>query len=176
MYPLIRLLTSSIKARFSSRISVSDLCETTFRCRPWDLDMFMEVNNGRMLTLYDIGRFDLSIRTGLSEVLRRNRWGFAVAGSSVRYRRRVRMFDRVTIRTQLVGIDDRWTYVAQSMWVKGQPASSVLLRTAVTSKSGGVPTQKVLDEMGLEQWETELPEWVRSWVEGDALRPWPPEP
>ncbi|UYM15237.1 acyl-CoA thioesterase [Endozoicomonas euniceicola] len=176
MYPLIRLLTSSIKARLSSSISINDPCETTFRCRPWDLDMFMEVNNGRMLTLYDIGRFDLSIRCGLSGVLRRNRWGFAVAGSSVRYRRRVRMFDRVTLRTQLVGMDDRWSYIAQSMWVKGQPVSSVLLRTTVTSKNGSVPTQKVLEEMGLEQWQTELPEWVRAWTDGDEQRPWPPEP
>ncbi|AMO57361.1 thioeseterase [Endozoicomonas montiporae] len=176
MYPFIRLLTSSIKARFAPPVPADGVCETTFRCQPLDLDMFMEVNNGRVLTLYDIGRFDLSIRTGLSAVLRKNRWGFVVAGSSVRYRRRVRMFDRVTMRTQLLGMEGRWSYVAQSMWVKGQPVSSVLLRTAITSKSGTVPTEDVLREMGIEQWKTELPDWVKAWAEGDALRPWPPEP
>ncbi len=59
MYPLIRLLSTSVKARFAEKISIFDVCETRFRCRPWDLDMFMEVNNGRLLTLYDLGRFAL---------------------------------------------------------------------------------------------------------------------
>ena len=176
MYPIIRLITTSIKSKLASSLSVHDASETTFFCRPWDLDLFMEVNNGRMLTLYDLGRFNLSIRCGLAAVLRRKRWGLVVAGSSVRYRRRVRLFDKVTMRTQVVGVDDRWIYVAQSMWVKGHPASSVLLRTAITSKSGTVPTESVLHELGLESWNSELPEWVKAWAEGDSQRPWPPQP
>lgn len=174
MYPVVRLLTSSIKARLAPPLQANDTCETTFYCRPWDLDMFMEVNNGRILTLYDIGRFDLSIRTGLAGVLKRNRWGLTVAGSSVRYRRRVRMFDRVTLRTRVAGMDERWVYVIQSMWVKNQPVSSVLLRTAVTSRNGTVPSQQILHELGLDNWSAELPEWVKAWADADAQRPWPP--
>ena len=94
MYPLGRLWNTTRKAHKATkggeRLALDAVGEITFRCRPWDLDMFMEMNNGRVLTLYDLGRFDLSIRSGLWDTLRAQRWGLAVAGSSVRYRKRVR--------------------------------------------------------------------------------------
>lgn len=175
MYPFIRLMTSCLKAKLAQPIAVSDCCETTFRCRPWDLDLYLEVNNGRMLTLYDLGRFDLAIRIGLDQVLKRQRWGFAVAGSSVRYRKRVRMFDKVSMRTQLEGMDERWIYISQSMWVKGEPVSSVLLRTAVTGKDGAIPVDEVRRALKATDWNPDLPVWVQAWVDGDSQRPWPPE-
>lgn len=176
MYPLIRLTTSSIKARLAEKISIFDVCETQFRCRPWDLDMFMEVNNGRLLTLYDLGRFDLAIRSGLAGVLMKNRWGLVVAGSSVRYRRRVRMFDKVTMRTQVAGQDEKWTYIAQSIWVKGRATSSILLRTGVTARGSVIPTTEIAAAMKLDKLNTDLPSWVKAWAEADEERPWPPEP
>ena len=134
------------------------------------------MNNGRILTLFDLGRFDLSIRTGLSKILRQNRWGLAVAGGSARYRKRVRMLDKVTMRTQLAGVDDKWFFVSQSMWVKGQPTSSALLRTCITKGGRALPSSEVLDAMGLASWPHALPAWVAEWSEADATRPWPPEP
>lgn len=136
--------------------------------------MFLEMNNGRVLTLYDLGRFDLSIRTGLAKALKNHKWGLVVAGSSVRYRHRVKVFDNITIRTQVVGFEDRWTYIVQSMWVKGRPTSSVLLRTAVTSKGRVVSSHDVLNALGIVDWNPELPAWVASWIAGEEERPWPP--
>ncbi len=175
MYPLIRLLSTSVKARFAEKISIFDVCETRFRCRPWDLDMFMEVNNGRLLTLYDLGRFDLVIRSNLVNVLLKKRWGLVVAGSSVRYRRRVRAFDKVTMRTQVVGQDEKWTYIAQSIWVKGRPCSSILLRTGVTAGGKVITTDEVAAAMELEKLQ-HVPQWVAAWIAADAERVWPPQP
>lgn len=176
MYPFGRLLGISIKAAFSKPLDVGEISTTTFRCVPWDLDMFMEMNNGRVLTLYDLGRFNLAIRTGLAKVLKRNRWGLVVAGGTVRYRRRIKVFDRVTMRTQVAGMDDRWIYVAQSMWVKDQPCSSLLLRTGVTGNGKVVPTEAVREAMNLEGWVAEPSAWVKSWIDSEEDRPWPPEP
>ena len=176
MYPLIRLVTCSLRAVRSQPLPIDEVCETTFRCRPWDLDMFLEMNNGRVLTLYDIGRFDLSIRSGLAKVLHRNKWGLVVAGSSVRYRKRIRVFDKVTMRTRVAAIDERWIYVVQSMWVKGEAASSVLLRTGITGKGKTIPTQQVLAAMDAADWQVQTSEWVQSWIDSEAIRPWPPKP
>ncbi len=176
MYPFIRFITTSVKAIRDTKLDIFDVSETTFHIRPWDLDMFMEVNNGRVLTLYDLGRFDLATRSGLTTLLRKNKWGLVVAGSSVRYRRRVRMFDKVTIRTQVVGSDEKWVYITQSMWVKGRPASSVLLRTGVTAKGRVLPVEEVAAALGLGEWDVEMPVWVQAWIDADAGRDWPPQP
>ena len=175
MYPIIRLILLSINRLFSKKISPAEVFETTFRCRPWDLDMFLEMNNGRILTLYDLGRFDLVIRSGLGTVLRKNRWGLVVAGSTVQYRRRIRIFDKVTIRTQSVGLQGRWIYLAQSMWVKNQPTSSVLLRTGVTAKGQVISIDDVSKVLDIEPWIHETEGWVQSWIESEAKRLWPPK-
>ncbi len=176
MYPIIRLISSTMNAKKSEKLAFDDVSEIQFRCRPWDLDMFMEMNNGRILTLFDLGRFDMSIRTGLADVLRKNRWGLAVAGSTTRYRKRIKLFNKVTMKTQAVGYDEKWFYVAQSMWLGDTPASSVLLRTCITRKGGAVPTEEVLAQMNAEHWKPALPDWVEQWQQADSHRPWPPAP
>ena len=158
----------------SDPIKIDDMSSTTFRCRPWDIDMFLELNNGRMLTLYDLGSFDFSIRVGLARVLRQKGWGLVVAGSSARYRRRIRMFDKVTIHTHVAGFDHRWIYVEQSMWVKGAPVSSVLLRTGITSKGKVVPVDDVVEALGLERRQREPDGWIRDWIYSEDKRIWPP--
>jgi acyl-CoA thioesterase FadM len=176
MYPVIRLLTSTVRAMRATPLAYDGVSEISFVCRPWDIDMFGEVNNGRQLTLYDLGRFDLAWRCGLVRVLRDRHWGLTVAGSSARYRKRIRMFDRVTMRTKALGYDERWIYLAQSMTVKGEPASALLVRTCVTAKGRTVPTNDVRHALGDTNWQPVLPDWVRRWDEADKERPWPPVP
>lgn len=174
MYPIIRFIGGAIRAYRAPKLGIDQVSESSFICRPWDIDMFLEMNNGRILTLYDLGRFDLAIRSGLSGILRRKRWGLVVAGASVRYRRRVRMFDKVTIRSQLVGFDERWVYIVQSMWVKERPTSSILLRTGVTRNGSVIPTANVLAAFERPDWILEPEGWVKDWINSEAAREWPP--
>ncbi len=176
MYPVFRLITSSLMATRKPKLEPCGVSKMSFYARPWDLDMFLEMNNGRVLTLFDLSRFDLSIRTGFAKALWDNKWGLAVAGSTIQYRKRVRLFNKVTMHSQLVGIDEKWLFVAQSMWVRGKPTSAALLRTCVTSPKGTVPTSEVLAAMGIESFTPELPEWAKDWERMDKSRPWPTNP
>ena len=116
---------------------------------PWDLDMWMELNNGRTLTIYDLGRIPLAQRAGLVTALRKNRWGLTMAGASVMYRKRVRMFDRVTVKSRALGWDDKFIYLEQSMW-KGEACTShILYRSAVTDRNGIVPPPRGAGGHGL---------------------------
>lgn len=174
MYPFFRLIKTSLQAKRKPKLSYSELSSISFYCHPWDIDMFNELNNGRVLTLYDLGRTDLGVRCDLMATLLKQKWSLVVAGSSVRYRKRVRMFDKITMHTQCVGTDDKWVYLEQSMWVKGQPCSSVLIRSGITSKQGIVPPAQVFEAMGQKKNEDELPLWVREWIDSEQHRPWPP--
>lgn len=174
MYPFIRLLLTLRRARALGRADLTGEHVSHHLCLPWDLDGFLELNNGRTLTLYDLGRFGLGERVGLSAVLRARRWGLAVAGCSVRYRKRVTLFQRIEMRTRCVGWDDRFVYIVQSMWVNGTCTSQALMRTAVTSRQGTVPPLDVMAALG---WTGDVPEppaWVRAWIAAEAERPWPP--
>ncbi len=175
MYPFGRLLAIAWKAYRSPRQHFSDVGHCSFRAHPLDIDMFMEMNNGRQLTLYDLGRFDLSMKCGLPRVLKERRWGLVVAGASLRFRRRIRMFDKIDMRTRMVANDGRFFYFHQAMYVKGEPCSSLLARTGVTEKGKLVNTARVFEAMGEPEMSHEFPDWVRNWAKADLGRPWPPD-
>lgn len=179
MYPFLRfgktLAQSTFKSMRGKTLSLHDTSEITTISNFNDIDNFLEMNNGRIFTLFDLGRFDFAIRTGLGKKLLQNKWGLVVAGSTIQYRKRIRLFDKVTIKTRFLGADQRWLYIEQSMWVKGKATSHALLRTGVTNLMTGkvIETEKVFQAMGVSLDEFELPEWVRAWAEADKLRPFP---
>ncbi|MEL6169365.1 MAG: acyl-CoA thioesterase [Pseudomonadota bacterium] len=173
MYPVLRLVSELLRHRNAPPLGVGETHVTHLTCLPWDIDPFLELNNGRTLTLYDLGRFVLFNRLGYTPMMRANRMVGTVAGASIRYRRRIRMFDRFELRTRLVGWDDRFSYVEQSMWRKGEACSHILLRLAVTDANGLVPTTR-LEEIAGPLSRDLLPEWARAWADADARRPWPP--
>ncbi|MDO5648618.1 thioesterase family protein [Paracoccus sp. (in: a-proteobacteria)] len=174
MYPLIRFAKEMLKYRNAPRLAATDAHISTHICWPWDLDPWIELNNGRTLTLYDLGRLPLAQRTGLISVLRKRGWGITVAGNSVRYRRRIKMFDRFTMVSRLVGWDARFLYMEQSMWKGAECCNHMLVRTAVTSAAGIVPTAEIAAELGVDPVSPPLPDWVQAWIAADAGRPWPP--
>ena len=175
MYPIFRLAKELLKHRKPDGMGLFDTHVSHHICWPWDLDIWMELNNGRTLTLYDLGRVPTGNRMGLSKALMANKWGMAVAGASVRYRKRVTAFQRIEMRTRMVGWDERFFYIEQSMWVKGTCTSHILLRTAVTRQGGAVPTAEVAQAMRLDPTSPALPTWVQAWIDADAARPWPPK-
>ena len=61
----IRLIIYLIKSLFRNQMDVLETSHLRFHVWPNDLDFNMHMNNGRYLTVMDLGRFDLMIRTGL---------------------------------------------------------------------------------------------------------------
>ena len=175
MYPVVRLGWQLWKHRNDAPLSATGTHVSRHVCWPWDIDFWLELNNGRTLTIYDLGRLPLSGRMGLTRALMANRWGMSIVGASVRYRRRVRAFDLLEMRSRGLCWDDRFFYSEQSMWkTNGDCASHALFRSAVTGGSGIVPPAQVLQAMGQDPVSPPMPDWVAAWTRADAERPWPP--
>ena len=98
-----------------------------------------------------------------------------VAGSSVRYRRRVTVFSRITTHSRCLGWDERFLYTEQSMWKGEECASQVLIRSAIVGKSGIVPPAELAQAAGASTVSPKLPDWVTAWIAAEATRPWPPQ-
>jgi len=142
---------------------------------PWDCDMFGEMNNGRILTLYDLGRFGAAVRMGLWAVLKREKWGLAVAGTSIRYRKRITPLERYETRSRVLFWDKRFVYIEQGMFKRdGDCASHILIRIAIVEKGGLVPLPRVLAALGRSNVSPTMPAWAANWIEAESTRPWPP--
>ncbi|MEM6488143.1 MAG: thioesterase family protein [Pseudomonadota bacterium] len=176
MYPYLRTLGILLSARPTPGRAPEQPSVFRTVCWPWDADMFLELNNGRHLTLFDLGRLDYGARLGLFRALRRNGWGLVVGGVQVQYRRRIRVFQRFEIVTRLLARDAKWFYFEQTTVRRGTPCSSALLRVAVVDgPKGTVPTQRVAEALGWPDWHGALPAWAAQLAEADSARPWPPE-
>ena len=176
MYPYLRTAWILARTPLTPGMRPDDATELTLTCQLWDADMFGEMNNGRHLTLFDIGRLHYGKRFGFLKMLRENRWGLVVGGSTIQYRKRIHPFQRFTLHTRCLGRDDKWFYFQQTTLRQGVACSSALVRTAVISGPKGVmPTQAVADAMGWSDWRGVLPDWAAKWDAMDRSRPWPPE-
>ncbi len=171
MYPYIRTIRHTISASFKDKVK-DEHSVTKISTRVWfsDIDLYPELNNGRHLSIMDLGRYCHGIQMGLFAVLRKNKWGLMVAGNFTRYRRRIKLLQKFTIETEIVGYDDRWFYFYQKNVRKGVIHSSALIRTAITSKDGLVPSKNLVDQMGFD-FKPHIPDWVEKWIELNEVSP-----
>ncbi len=174
MYPIRRQILESIRAARLPALRPGEAHVHRFRVTPWDIDPFGDFNNGRIITLTDIGRIALAQRMGLIKVMRARRWGLAMAGSTPQYRKRVTVFQRCETRSRIVARDPRFIYIEHLLMAEGAPAAHIMCRTVITAERRMVPTDEVVAALGDPGWNPEKPDWVKAWIEAEALRPWPP--
>ncbi|MEL6775249.1 MAG: acyl-CoA thioesterase [Pseudomonadota bacterium] len=176
MYPYLRALGIVLTVRPDPAVAPEAPSIVRTRCWPWDADMFLELNNGRHLTLFDLGRFSHGARMGLFGVLRRRGWGLVVGGAFVQYRRRIRLFQRFEIVSRCLARDEKWFYFEQTTRQGDKACSSALVRVAVVAgPRGTVPTQEVCEALGQPAWQGRMPDWATALASADRDRPWPPE-
>lgn len=175
MYPLLRIAKSMVMARYQSPLRWGQVHVSHHICWPWDLDLWMELNNGRTLTLYDLGRVPLAMRSGIMRVLAQQKWGMTMAGATVRYRRRIRLFERVEMRSRCIYADGRFVYIEQSMWNRrGDCANHIVYRAAFVDANGIVAPERLAAALGQPLPDSPPPNWLAAWIKAEDLRPWPP--
>ncbi len=175
MYPIIRVINEVLRARRMPQLEALQAHVSYHRCWPQDLDGYMEMNNGRILSILDIGRTGLAQRVGLIAALKENGWGMTMAGNSVRYRKRIRPFVKFRNVSRAVGWDDKFFYLEHSLWIGDACAVQALFRSAITDKNGIVSPAKVFAHVGHHGVSPQMPAWVQAWIDAESKRPWPPE-
>ena len=174
MYPIFRVIKEYLTSQRLPALDPLGVHVSHHRCWPQDLDQYLEMNNGRILTVLDIGRTGLAQRVGLLDALRKHKWGLTMAGNSTRYRKRIRPFVKFRINSQAVGWDARFFYLEHTIWVGQDCAVQALFRAAVTDKNGIVPPARVFEAVGFTAPSPVMPAWVQTWIDADNTRPWPP--
>src|SRR5262249_40783260 len=88
--------------RNRQRVSVLDTTRVRVRVWPNDLDLNRHVNNGRYVSIADLGRIDFFLRTGLLRVALRRRAVPVVGDVLAKFRRDLRVFQTVEIYSRLL--------------------------------------------------------------------------
>ena len=99
--------------RFKSKLSIADVGKRTFRVWPTDIDAFNHMNNGVYLTLMDLGRFDLMLRAGKWQELKKLGWYPVVVSVSIVFRKSLAPWVLFDIETKIIGWDSEAVYAEQ---------------------------------------------------------------
>ena len=175
MYPYHRLLKMVLGNLFRKQEVFDIDKEYHFHFRPGfgDIDVYPEVNNGRHFVFCDLARYDIAFRIGLFKYVRKNKYAFVIGGSTMRYRKRLAPFRKATVRSKIVGFDEKFYYFQQTIEHKGEVKSSALIRAGIRFKGGSAPPGEIMRDLGYEL-EPFMEPWVVEWAEWDnETRPWP---
>jgi acyl-CoA thioesterase FadM len=165
-------LTSWRRPRLDAANAVSVL---PFRVSPLDLDISLHMNNGRYLTLMDIGRLDFLVRTGLWRAVRAHKWTPIASAIAIRYRRELRPFARFRLETRLISWAEA-SVVMEQVFVltsgphAGQVAARALFKGGIYARDERrfIDTARLMGEIGVTAQSPQLTPEVEAFLKADG--------
>lgn len=173
----LRLVWLFLTAPWRPRIAIPEgRSELTLRVLPNDLDFSLHMNNGRYLTVMDLGRLDLIIRTGLGAVVWANRWTPVANAAVIRFRRELRLLERYRLETRVVGWLDQAVLIEQTFVFaggerEGQVAARALFKGALYDRESSryVPVAELMRSLGIETASPPLPSDMEAFLATDRI-------
>lgn len=165
----LRLLRLLLTFRFHESCGALGPARKRFRVWPPDLDVLWHVNNGVYLTMLDVARADLLLRSGLFGKLWSRGWYPVVAAETIRFRRSLQLFQSFEVETQVIGWDAKALLLQHGFSRAGQVVAEAVVRVRFLKRRGGsVSTAQLLDLIGKTDPRPRLPDWIEAWNEENA--------
>ncbi|MGU3410654.1 acyl-CoA thioesterase [Microbacterium sp. M1A1_1b] len=160
-----RLLLLRLRTRRARPLSLWGEARTPFRVTLTDLDPLRHVNNGKYLSMLDLGRMDLMLRSGFWQSLTDRGWYPVVGAQTITYKRSLTLGQRFELVTRVLGVDERAAYMEQTFLRRGAVVARAVVQARFLRTSGGtVPAAELLDALGGAPDDRELPAWVHDWA------------
>jgi acyl-CoA thioesterase FadM len=160
----LRLLLLLFTAPFRPRCDVLGPARKRFVVWPADLDVLWHVNNGVYLSMLDVARVDLMLRSGMLKALGRRGIYPVVAAETIRFRRSLRLLQSFEIETTVIGWDDKALLIRHHFTRAGELVAEAVVRARFLKRRGGTVSTKellaVLDKPGP---SPALPSWIEAW-------------
>ncbi|MEJ8826211.1 thioesterase family protein [Variovorax humicola] len=118
---------------------------------PNDLDLNLHMNNGRYLTMADLSRIDLFLRTGLVSVMRKEKWAPIISEHTMIYKRSLRLFQKFEAVMQLTHWDDRCFYMSHQFLVGERVVAEGTSVGVIRGRDGVIAPERVLDRLRVER-------------------------
>jgi len=144
---IFRMFWLLISSPFKPRLPhVKPINELNMIVLPNDLDINMHMNNGRYLTICDLTRVDMFIRTGLARTMLKQKWMPIITEHTMIYKKALKPLQRYTVKMEVSGWDDRSFNMLHTFLVGDRIVAEGTSKGVIYSKQHGViPPQRVMD-------------------------------
>lgn len=169
MHLFLRTMIHLLLASRQTKLSLWDSSSWRSRAWPWDVDVAVHINNGMYFSLMDIARFDLMMRSGTWSRVRELKWSPVVSAETIAFRKSVKLWQRFSIETRIIGLDEKAIYFEQRFVVGGEIYARAHIATRFVSAGGPVSMAEIKAEFGEPPADLELPAWLHEWRENNSL-------
>jgi acyl-CoA thioesterase FadM len=164
-----RLLLLLLTARFRARCDVLGPARKHFIVWPPDLDLLLHVNNGVYLSMLDVARVDLMLRSGMAKRLSGKGIYPVVAAETIRFRRSLQLFQVFEVETAVIGWDEKAFIIQHHFLRRGELVADAVVRARFLKRKGGtVSSQELLELAGRTGPSPALPAWIDAWNRENA--------
>ena len=161
-----------LTSRRRSKLNFRDVGRVSMRVLPTDIDLLGHINNGIYLSLMDLGRMDLMIRTGHWAQFAKVGWYPVASNVTISYRRSLRTWEKYTLETKIIGFDDKGMFCEQRFVRNNELYVTGIMRARFLKKSGGTVSVAELGELGgVDPATLPVPEWMSRWAQDVAMPP-----
>jgi len=109
---IFRLIYVLVLSLFRERLALGKArSNLSLRVLPNDLDLNLHMNNGRYLTICDLSRMDLFIRSGLLRSMFRRKWIPIIAEHTMAYKKPLSLFERYDALLEVTHWDEKYFYM-----------------------------------------------------------------
>jgi acyl-CoA thioesterase FadM len=145
--PFFRLASVTIKAFKKTKINFWEASTIKTKVHPNDLDVNVHMNNARYSTMFDLGRFDFLVRTGLIKLIWKEKWRPVIGSTMVSYLKSLKLYEKFTISTKVVFFDDKWFYLEHLLKKNDELMSRAFVKCLFLQKGQKITTQDLLKEL-----------------------------
>lgn len=161
----LRLLYVLWKIWRLPRQGVLEESRVAFRVLPTDCDINFHMNNGRYLSLMDLGRVHMVAQIGLLSLVVRKRWRPMLAAAEIVFIRQLGPFQRFELVTRVVTWDDKYAYMEQRFESDGILCAHAFVKGLFLGKGRRISNSVVVAELGYTGEAPPFPEELRIWAE-----------
>src|SRR3954471_6483945 len=138
----LRLLLLFLTAPFPPRCELLGPTRKRFIVWPPDLDVLFHVNNGVYLSMLDVARVDLMLRSGIGRRLRKTGIYPVVAAQTIRYRRSLQLFQTFEVETKVIGWDEKAFILQHNFIRRGEVVAEAVVRSRFLKRRGGTVSSR----------------------------------
>ena len=136
---IFRMLYVLILSIFREPLSINNsVSKLSLRVLPNDLDINFHMNNGRYLTICDLNRVDLFIRTGLMKAMFKRKWIPVIAEHTMSYKKPLGMFDSFDVGLAVSHWDEKYFYMTHTFNKGGRVVAEGTSKGCVYARGAGV--------------------------------------
>ena len=113
---------------YSSGQDLHQIFSYTYWVNPGDIDLNLHMNNGRYLTIMDLGRFQMMLKARIFWPLLFKGYYPVVASQSIRFKKSLGLFAKFRLETQMRSVGEKDFFITQKFFLKGRLAAEALVK------------------------------------------------